>query len=534
MQSYTLYTTSEFLRDRHPYIPDPNPRPLMDPEQVSIAYNERAIPKLADLLVYPPLSSQKRRDSLHTLNELVSHQETKVDMINNEIVLKATNLMKDENPDVRFESAFLVGSLLFLNEGRLQFDSQKENYDTMQNLIFDDEIKVRESVGWLLYRLSLHQKGIEMMNESKTIYKMVDAFNSFCVPEKIEENIYYLLYLLEGLINCTRYDVNIKHTLNKGLLKSFNEILFDEDENYSKNLSRGLYTQLRELILSTLKNITLIFEGKNEAYDENLIITCHKFLDSPLEKERLYSSSMFMSVSNILYAKKQICSYINQEIYLKFKKLDDAIKKGEFLDDEDEEERLRKERKELKEKPQHYQILEKICALLKDNDYDIKQNSILCLQNLSGLPEGFIKIIDILHEELELMNEVFGVDALKGLTELLPKLSKYKNPPHIEKEMLPKYQNVIKAIIYFYKKYNDDALNILIHDTVNINQKLGPFYILSDQTLHKWAKYLTERISKKSPENQEILTQFLEKYGNKNTNVSREFGDSLQLSDITQ
>ena len=158
---------------------------------------------------------------------------------------------------------------------------------------------------------------------------------------------------------------------------------------------------------------------------------------------------MFMSVSNILYAKKQICSYINQEIYLKFKKLDDAIKKGEFLDDEDEEERLRKERKELKEKPQHYQILEKICALLKDNDYDIKQNSILCLQNLSGLPEGFIKIIDILHEELELMNEVFGVDALKGLTELLPKLSKYKNPPHIEKEMLPKYQNVIKAIIYY-------------------------------------------------------------------------------------
>ena len=99
---------------------------------------------------------------------------------------------------------------------------------------------------------------------------------------------------MEGLINCTRYDVNIKHTLNKGLLKSFNEIL-----------SRGLYTQLRELILSTLKNITLIFEGKNEAFDENLIITCNKFLDSPLKKERLYSSSMFMSVSNILNEKNK-------------------------------------------------------------------------------------------------------------------------------------------------------------------------------------------------------------------------------------
>ena len=40
----------------------------MDPEQVAIAYNERAIPKLAALLTYPPLSSDKRRDALHTLN----------------------------------------------------------------------------------------------------------------------------------------------------------------------------------------------------------------------------------------------------------------------------------------------------------------------------------------------------------------------------------------------------------------------------------------------------------------------------------
>ena len=100
MQSYTLYQASEFLKDRHPYIPDPNPRPLMDPEQVAIAYNERAVPKLADLLIYPPLSSQKRRDALHTLNELVSHQETKCDMITHKITLHATCLMVDDNPEV--------------------------------------------------------------------------------------------------------------------------------------------------------------------------------------------------------------------------------------------------------------------------------------------------------------------------------------------------------------------------------------------------------------------------------------------------
>ena len=173
MQSYTLYQASEFLKDRYPYIPDPNPRPLMDPEQVAIAYNERAVPKLADLLIYPPLSSQKRRDALHTLNELVSHQETKCDMITHKITLHATCLMVDDNPEVRFEAAYLVGSLMFLDVGRLQFDSLEGNYTIMQKLIFDPVTKVRESVGWLLYRLSMHKDGTKMMNKSNTIYKIV-------------------------------------------------------------------------------------------------------------------------------------------------------------------------------------------------------------------------------------------------------------------------------------------------------------------------------------------------------------------------
>ena len=519
MQSYTLYTASEFLRDRHPYIPDPNPRPLMDPEQVSIAYNERAIPKLAALLTYPPLSSTSRRDALHTLNELVSHQETKVLMVNNNIVTHATSLMEDENPSVRFESAFLVGSLLFLDVGRNQFDVA-ENYQIMQKLIFDDEVKVRESVGWLLYRLSLHQNGTLMMNKSGSIFKMVDAFNMYCIKEKIGENVIYLLYLLEAIINCTRYDYNIKHTLSKGLLRSFNAILDDNNEEFSSELSKGMYTQMKELILSACKNITLTFEGN----------TGSKFLDSELQKERLYSSSMFMSVTNILGAKIQICDFTNMEEYNNRIDKRERILKGEFPEDDEKKE----ERKIINDDPKniiHYEILEKICALLEDPNYDIKQNSILCLQNLSNLPECFIKIVDILHEKLDLMNEVFGVNSLKGLTELLPRLRNYKNPPHIEKECLPKYTKVIKGIIYFYKKYQDEALDILIHDTVNINQKLAPFYILNDETLHKWAKYLTQRVSKKDPNNQQVLQDFFKKYG-KGEKKDKDLGDSLQDSDV--
>lgn len=496
MQSYSIYYASEFLKDRHPYIPDPNPRPLIDPEQVAVSYNERAIPKLADLLIYEQLTPEKRRDALHTLNELVSHQETKSDMITNKIVLSATCLMVDSSPEVRYEAAMLVGSLFFLETGRLQFDQLDGNYSIMQTLIFDPVQKVRESVGWLLHRLSMHKDGTLMMNKSRTIYKMVDAFNFFSNASMVDENIYYILYLLEAMINLSRYDYNIEHMLKKGLLASFNIILSDEAEKYSSALTTGLYRQLRELVLNTAQNIALIAKGKVEGYQESLIITGSKYLNSELENERLYASSLFMSISNILDSKKQICKFA------------------------------------AKENPNRFEILEKICISLEDKNYDIKHNSIYCLRNLAELPEGFLKIIDILHEKLELMNEVFGVNSLKGLTELLPKLSKYKNPPHVEKEMLPKYLRVIRAIIYFYKKYQDDALDILIHDTVNINQKLGPFCILNDSNPRKLTKYLTDRIGKKDPHNQQILAKFIEEYDINVNSTGKEKNDSLQLSEI--
>ena len=533
MQSYTLYTTSEFLKDRHPYIPDPNPRPLMDPEQVSIAYNERAVPKLADLLIYDKLSSQKRLAALHTLNELVSHQETKCDMITNQIVISATNLMKDENPDVRYEASFLVGSLLFLDVGRKQFDSEKINYEIMQKLIIDEVTKVRESIGWLLYRLSLHKDGTMMMNESNTISKMVLAFNKYSVAELIEENAIYLLYLLEAIINCSRYDYNIRQTLGRGLLNSFNRILEDYNLDFSSKLSRGLYRQMRELILSACKNITLTFDGKKEAYKENLIITCSKFLNSDLEKERLYTSSMFMSVTNILGAKNQICDFTDAEKYKQKMEKRKEILNSEFP--EEAEKKIIAEQKEIKDfaysdNSIHYEILEKICALLEDKNYDIRENAKLCLQNLSNLPEGFIKIIDILHNKLVLLNEVFGVDSLNGLTDLLPKLSTYKNPPNFEQNLLPKYINVIKGIIYFYEKYQEEALEILIHKTVNINEKLAPFYVYNDPKVYKYAKYLTDRIGKKDPNNQKVLQDFFEKYGFKER--KGETMESIQMKDL--
>ncbi len=98
--------------------------------------------------------------------------------------------------------------------------------------------------------------------------------------------------------------------------------------------------------------------------------------------------------------------------------------------------------------------------------------------------------------------------------------------------MLSKYTKVIKGIIYFYEKYQEEALEILIHKTVNINEKLAPFYILNDPIIYKLAKYLTDRIGKKDTNNQKVLQDFFEKYGFKEKKGTNDALDSNQIKEL--
>lgn len=166
--------------------------------------------------------------------------------------------------------------------------------------------------------------------------------------------------------------------------------------------------------------------------------------------------------------------------------------------------------------------------------YDTKQNSILALKNISELPEAFLKIVHILHDELKLLNEVFGLHALKGLAELLPKLSKYKNPPVIEKDKLPLYAKYIKGVVFFITKYDDEAIWLLINEIVNFNQKLGPFFILNDNKMHKQAKSIINRICLKDHHNKMIMQKFMEQYAGDrdHKNISKDNSESLHLSEL--
>jgi hypothetical protein len=73
MQSYEKHRVSEQLADRHPYL-EPEFRAREDPSRVTLAVQDRAIPKLIEILLMPGIPPARYRDALLTLNEMVSSQ----------------------------------------------------------------------------------------------------------------------------------------------------------------------------------------------------------------------------------------------------------------------------------------------------------------------------------------------------------------------------------------------------------------------------------------------------------------------------
>lgn len=79
---------------------------------------DRQIPKFAEILLFPDLEPEKRRDALITLNELVSHQETMDEMISYGIVQPTSALLFDDNDEVREQAAKLMGSFVTSMQAR--------------------------------------------------------------------------------------------------------------------------------------------------------------------------------------------------------------------------------------------------------------------------------------------------------------------------------------------------------------------------------------------------------------------------------
>ena len=75
-------------------------------------------------------------------------------------------------------------------------------------------------------------------------------------------------------------------------------------------------------------------------------------------------------------------------------------------------------------------------------------------------------------------------------------------------------------------------MDIIVHETVNFAQKLGPFILLTDTQIQKQAKYIKNKICAKDPHNSQIFQKFIEMYCEKDRNISKDIGESLHLSEL--
>ena len=461
MQSFQKYNVSEFLKDRHPYL-DPPFTSEIDHSQVTLAVFFRKIPKLADCLDFENLPFHLRADALHTLNELVSHQESKDTMIRLGVLNSCGSLLLSESPNVRKEAALLIGGLVVLMPGRdLLIESQVP--EALKQKLTDPEIPVRTAVAWTIKRILVARDGIDRVVETGLVPEMVSAFIKHAKSPK-EEDKDYLKELLDAFVCVSQYDNGILPMLGTGLTKCLISFLTLSLKLTESNL-------LNELTLNVFSNLALNNKGKSECCEFKVIEAVGHFLKSknPTNQQKKMAAATIMSIAIAFEGKYQAV----------------RIDKGGPI------------------------ILKRLYKLLLGDIREIREYAIQCFHNIGQIAEGFDKSVVILSQNISILDEVYGITSVKPLARLLPKLSTYKNPPRIDLTDLQLYQRCILALKFLLNKYNkavDEAI-----DTVNIAQKLGPFLDDEAGVVEETLDILT-LICSKDDHNRSVLLSFTQQY----------------------
>eukprot|EP00357_Protocruzia_adherens_P006027 CAMPEP_0114974080 /NCGR_PEP_ID=MMETSP0216-20121206/1323_1 /TAXON_ID=223996 /ORGANISM="Protocruzia adherens, Strain Boccale" /LENGTH=500 /DNA_ID=CAMNT_0002334667 /DNA_START=20 /DNA_END=1522 /DNA_ORIENTATION=+ len=473
MQAYEYHEVSEHLRDRHPYL-EPPFRVGVDPEQVTVAVFDRAIPKLADVIM-TELEAKKLRDALVTLNEMVSHQESKDDMINLGIIDTVSARLHHSDWQVRRAASILLGGLISVKQGR---DQITDAFNGLQLQLDDDVLYVREAASWTVCRMAMFRDGIELLVASNTIKAVVLALQKFSHPGALcADQSLFILYLVETLACCTTFDSGIEPILGMNTITCLKMLL-------QKDLSskmRGYEEKVQTRCLKSIANITFNHLGKDEGVDEEVILTARGYLDSEYSDQRRYSCTLIMSVAIHLQGKEQATW--------------DTDKEGNPL------------------------VIQGLIRRLDETNEDIRTNAKQALVNLAELPESFLKITEQMADRVDLLDEIYSYRSVKPLSLLLPKLSDYRNAPFVDESQLPKYAVFLKSLDYFLNKYKE-SLKILLEETVNFAEKLLPFLnpaLPVEYQVHHYGKELLIRVLQSEPEQDSnsvmLMNRFLQQYG---------------------
>ena len=104
-------------------------------------------------------------------------------MIEQEILQIAAELLKHEDGEVREQAALLQGSFALSGIGRQIFEYA---YESLKELLEDEDIRVREASAWSLHRLTVNEDGCQRLVQGGIPEFMILSFITHSEPKDIQ------------------------------------------------------------------------------------------------------------------------------------------------------------------------------------------------------------------------------------------------------------------------------------------------------------------------------------------------------------
>ena len=95
-------------------------------------------------------------------------------MIEQGILQIAADLLKHEDPEVREQAALLEGSFALSGIGREMFIDYV--FESLKELLEDEDLRVREASAWALQRVSVNEDGCQRLVEGSVPEIMILSF----------------------------------------------------------------------------------------------------------------------------------------------------------------------------------------------------------------------------------------------------------------------------------------------------------------------------------------------------------------------
>ena len=327
VHGYKQTVVSNFLKDRYPYQDSINPnKENIDKSEISLpnfateihkSVFFRRIPNLISILQNSDNSEKIIQEALMILNETVSIQEEKIKMIDANLIEITFGMLDEFDSAICKEILSLLGSLLSVREGRKRLS--KLDLKKIRRLLSDEDIGIRNNLGWMLMRIASGRDGVEQLVEQNVVKWLIPSLRKFGISPLSLDRTTFVVYLLQTIFEILNDESYTYLFTNQDFVEIINGLL--------REISKSEYCfgkkteEIGLLCLDCLSLFTVDNQGKNEAVALRSIEAVEGFLEN---KNTIVVNSairVLMFIAIHPDGRRDIIDYKDRLLLKRFKKL---------------------------------------------------------------------------------------------------------------------------------------------------------------------------------------------------------------------